>query len=364
MEKAVTLYIQGHGSENIKVPFDNNGNVKLLSFVGIPGKSGLMDICDYYNKQPIDKVVIYFLQKNIEEKFHNQSSLNNQEQSKFLSDSKDYIKKIYENCDINYENGFTETYPISERYFFFQPGPDDHENCRLCSNKACFDEKVKRLELTNQICPKRCLEERNLNKLFCPEYGLFVVSSSFPADERFTLAGNSFKERLNANINMKLSNKTYWKNRASKEYKYLVDKIYNEKEITLTELSLLFYSMGFEYIYLLDPTCRDCEIQEYEVEEYKKTETIRPTERINNKQQKIVTIQPSNSIIPETSNIKQKPSSIPTLNDCYKGFCNMFPKSKVNGGKQRKKTSKKFLKKRKNDKIRNYTTRKLTKQKN
>ena len=362
MDKAVTLYIQGHGSENIKIPFYNNGNVKLLSFVGTPGATGMMDICEYYDNQPIDKIVIHFLKKNMEEHFPNQFSLNNYEQSTFFSDSKDYLKKIFENCNIHYENGFTETYPVSERYFYFEPSIEDHENCRLCSNPACFEEKVKRLELKNLTCPKRCLEERDKNKLFCPEYGLFIVSSSFPEDKRFTLAGNSFEERLNANINMKLSNKTYWKGRASKEYKGLVDKIYDKKEITLTELSLLFYSMGFEYIYILDPTCRDCEIQENEVEEYKNLESTSPIERINNRKQEIFTQQPSTStsINPKINSTVQK-SYIPSLNDCYKGVCNMFPKLKVNGGRKKKKKTKKVFKKNKKDKIRNYYTRKFIK---
>lgn len=362
MDKAVTLYIQGHGSENINVPFDNNGNTKLLSFVGSPGSSGEMVLCNYYNKQPIDKIVIYFLQKNMEEVFPNQSTLTNQEQNTFFSSSKDYLKKIHEQCDINYKNGFTETYPISERYFFFEPASEDHENCRLCSNPSCFDNKVQRLGLKNQTCPKRCLEERDQNKLFCPEYGLFVVSSSFPQDNRFTLAGNSFEERLNANINMKLSNKTYWKNRASKDYKGLVDKIYIQKEITLTELGLLFHSMGFEYIYILDPTCRDCEIKENEVDYYRSIESTKPKQRIKETQQEIITQQPTNSIITGL-NSNNKKSIFPFINECYKGVCNMFTKSKVDGGKNKNKKTKtnKLYLKSKNYKIRNYSTKKVKK---
>ena len=364
MDNAVTLYIQGHGSENINVPFNNDGKVKLLSFIGSPGLNGLMDICDYYNKQPIDKIIIYFLQNYMQRLFQDQRTLNNEEQNSFLNDSKDFLKNIHENCDIYYKDGFTETYPMSERYFFFEPGPDDHENCRLCSNPSCFKEKVERLGLKNQTCPKRCLEERDQNKLFCPEYGLFVVSSSYSEDERFTLAGNSFEERLNANINKKLSNKTYWKSRASLKYKNLIDKIYYEKEITLTELCLLFHSMGFNYIYILDPTCRECEIHENKIEEYRKMERILPTERINsNFQQDIITQQPNlnlNNNINSNNLSSNKNSFIPSLTDCYNGICNIFPKSKVDGGRKKIKT-KKFYKIRKTEKIRKYTFRKRKK---
>jgi hypothetical protein len=204
-------------------------------------------------------------------------------------------------------------------------------------------------EYNERCIAGRCLTERNKNNLCCPEYGLTVVCSSFVEDSRFTLAGNSFKERSNANINMKLSNKNYWKNRASNEYKYLVDKIYNEKEISLSEINNLFKSMGFEYIYIFDPSCRYCEIDPLEAEKYRNIELIKPSERTNNKQQEIFTSQPITSIIPGTNSNINKLYIPSSFNDCYNGVCNMFSKSKVDGG--RKRQTKKVFKKRKTKKV-------------
>jgi len=355
MENAVTLYIQGHGLENIKVPFNNKNNVQLLSFVGKPGVSGDLAICEYYNNQPIDKVVIYYLQKNMTKMFNDHDTLNNQEQNIFFSESKDFLKDIHQKCDITYDDGFTETYPVSERYFFFEP--NQHENCRLCSDPDCFNENTKRFGLKNITCPQRCLTERNEKKIYCPEYGLSIVSSSFPQDERFTLAGNGYSERLNANINMKLSNKTYWKNRASNEYKYLVDQIYNKKEITLTELTNLFQSMGFKYIYILDPTCRECDIPHNEVEQYVKTETTKPSNRtiMNSNTESIYTSQHTNSFLGINQNTINKNSNsfVQPLQECINGICKIFPsKSKVDGGKTKRIKRKVFKKRRTNNKKR------------
>ena len=346
MGEAVTIYIIGHGEENIQVPFNNNDEtLKLLSFVGTPGKIGELFKCQT-NNEPIDKVVNFNIYNQLLKNYSGKISLNNQEQNNFFTSCRKILENIYETCGYPVEDGFSLTYPLSERYFFFEP--NEHENCRLCSDPENFAIR-KEYDPKITCCPSRCLGERNRNNLDCPEYGLVIVCSSFPQDARFTLLGGSFEERYNANINLSLSNKAYWKSRAAPSYKYLIDQIYDLKEINMTDLNLLFKSMGFNDIYIFDPTCRQCEIDAAKVEEYKLLERTRPSERP-------ILSQPTNTI---PYNYKPNPKTN-YFDDCINGVCGYFNKKKVDGGRKRRKTKKVF----KNKKIKiNRKTRKVFKNK-
>lgn len=326
-EEAVTLFIQGHGREYNDETFNNDHTTKLLSFVGISGELGDANFCDY-NGKTIDINVIDFLHGQYSNQYNNNGNLDNESQDILFDILPEYLQKLYKKCNINYENGFTKTWPRWEREFFFEPNP--HENCRLCKTKN-------NRRLNNNYINGRCLPERNKNNLYCPEYGLTIVASSFPDDFSFTLAGS--QNRTQSNMNMTLSSKTFWKNRASNQYKFLIDKIYDEKEITLTELNLLFKSMGFKYIYILDPTCRECEINKQEAERNRSIETTMP----------VFTNQPTTSIIPEInyekSNINNQNPYIQTFQNCYNGVCGLFhSKSKIDGGRKRTTTNNKTKK--------------------
>ena len=184
MEKAVTLLIQGHGSEDITIPFNNN-SLMLLSFAGKPGALGDLGRCEYYNNQPIFTIINKFLNKE----YLNKINLDKESQGELLSSTYNDLQQIYEKCDFIYDKGFTETYPVSERNFYFEPNP--HETCRLCTNPVeSSTENMIILEDKDRCIAGRCLTERNKNNLCCPEYGLTVVCSSFIEDARFTLAGN------------------------------------------------------------------------------------------------------------------------------------------------------------------------------
>jgi len=349
MENAITLFIQGHGSENITIPFNNN-SLKLLSFAGKPGASGDLGRCEYYNNQPIFTIINNFLNNQ----YLNHTNLDKESQGQLFSSISQDLQQIYENCDFIYDKGFTETYPVSERIFYFKPNL--HETCRLCTNpEESSTENMITMENKDRCIAGRCLTERNKKNLCCPEYGLTVICSSFIEDARFTLAGNSFKERNNANINMKLSNKNYWKNRASNEYKYLVDKIYNQKQISLTELNVLFKSMGFEYIYIFDPSCRYCEIDPLEAEKYRNLELIKPSNRtiINGNTEPIYSSQPTNSFLNnnQTTINKNSNSFVQPIQECINGVCGLFQnKSKIDGGKTKRITRKVFKKRKTNKK--------------
>jgi hypothetical protein len=318
MEDAITLFIQGHGKEDINEEFKNDETVELLSFVGKPGELGTMKLCKKYNNKPIDIVVINYLH-HFYSKQENEN-LNNIEQIELFHQMGKELPTVYANCGIEYKDGFTFTWPRLEREFIFEPAP--HENCRICNCTS-----------------GRCLPERNINKICCPEYGLIVVSSSFKNDIPYTLGGEN--NRKMSNINIYMPARDYWKSRASAEYKYLVDQIYNEKYIHLTDLYLLFKSMGFKHIYIYDPTCRDCEIDELKAQQYRNQELLKP-----------ITEQPliNNKINSNTNTNIYTNTNTDYFNECINGICNYIqkPKTKVNGGKKKKKNKTKKYKIKKN----------------
>jgi len=335
MDNSITLFIQGHGSEYISHPLLSEQNIQLLSFVGMPGVGGQMMFCEY-NDKPIDINTIELLNKTYSTEYNNVGNLNNQSQSRLFDILPNIIKKMYEDCDIIYTKGFSKIWPRWERYFSFKPS--EHENCRLCTNPDYYKKDENNSNNSNNFVKNciagRCLPERNISNLCCPEYGLSVVASSFSKDMPFTLASKNTNNRREANINMTLSTKEYWKSRTQSE-KALVDQIFNEKYIFLSQLITLFKSMGFKYIYILDPTCRTCKIDLDKAEEYRTLENTIP-------ENKVFTSQPTNIIFSSDENPLPKPSY---FEECVNGICG-YGKKKIDGGKSRKalKTRKAFKK--------------------
>jgi hypothetical protein len=246
---SVTLYIQGHGEEDVQISQGIEG-VRLLSFAGSAGVLGSMKKCT--NGEMVDIVTLKFLQQM----YKTDTTLETQEMlfDDILPDS---LKDIYENfCNINFVGGgFKKTYPKTERTYFF--APNEHEDCRICKGQIN--------DITGKIS-HRCLPIRDANSKYCPEYGITVVSSSFEEDHSFTLASdNSSKD---VNLHLSLSAKNYWKNKAKKNstnQKSLefIDKLFEKlfsrekkPKAYLTELIRLFHLMGFTRIFIIDPTCR------------------------------------------------------------------------------------------------------------
>jgi hypothetical protein len=342
MDESVTILIEGHGKEDINTPFNNDGSVELLSFVGFPGEYGIMQICKYYNK-PIDIVILNHLHR----KYFYDKGFSGEDQKKIFNDMGAELKVIFNNCNINFEHGFSYTWPRLEREFIFEPAP--HENCRICNDPE--EEHIK--FLSNKCISGRCLPERNKNKICCPEYGLTIVSSSIPADNDFTLAG--YGNRIKSNINIDLTSRDYWKSRTTK-YKYLIDQIFNEKYIHLSDIELLFKSMGFKHVYIYDPSCRDCEIDPELAVKYKNLERIHPSNSP-------ITTQPTNYIPKNTTNTSNTTGNS-FVNDCVNGVCKIFQKSKVDGGTSRYLNTKTKYRKRKTKKYRKRKTKKYLKKTN
>jgi hypothetical protein len=236
-ESSVTIFIQGHGEELLNTPFQNVKRLSLLSFSGSPGELGNMKICDSGESIDIQTIkYLHFMYSNLYSKYNSTVT-----QMDIYNKLPDDLRELYKNCNIQYEDeGFTVTYPISERIFTLTP--NTHENCVKCIESGS----------------KRCIYERNSRKQLCPEYGITVLASSDPYDDGFTLATIRLEEKrtkVNWNFNPTVMKHWYGKSRY-KDKGEIYNQLLNDHEITLSNLFLYFSSMGFQNIYIIDPTCR------------------------------------------------------------------------------------------------------------
>jgi hypothetical protein len=241
----ITLIIQGHGSENTDIGLIAN-RVQLLSVSGAPGEYGLMGICNH-NNIPLDINVMDRLKDT-----YSDPGLQSMSHHIMFNEILGYVlEDEYTKCNIFFEKngGFTLTQPISERTFYFKPNP--HENCEKC----IYGEGSNKCE--------RCIPIRKDERKQSPEYGLTIISTEIPytqtSDEyRFSLIGN---DRKKANLHMNLTTRNYWKQKipiTSIESINNFEKMFHENEIDLSELLTIFRDMGYQDIYIIDPTCRDC----------------------------------------------------------------------------------------------------------
>jgi len=135
-----------------------------------------------------------------------------------------------------------------------------------------------------------------------------------------------------------------------------VSLIYHEKYIHLSDIELLFKSMGFKHVYIYDPSCRDCEIDPELADKYKNLERTYPSNSP-------ITTQPTNYIPKNTSNTNNTTGNS-FVNDCVNGVCKIFQKTKVDGGTSRYLNTKTKHKKRKTKKYRKRKTKKYFKKTN
>lgn len=229
----VTIFIQGHGSEDYTLSLKQSINLNLLSFCGQIGALGEMKL---ENGLQLDIAALNIIQK------YYKDHLNDTQDNKLQGIS--YVLPIlYKRFGITFPNGgFKITQPVRQRTFFLRP--NEHENCRMCT----------------EFGSERCLESRTRNVL-CPEYGITVVDSSDTQDNGFTL--DTIREGYltkSVNMNMSPSNFQHWQKKITDPNKkqQFKQKIIDKKEVTLTELISFFQSMGFAKINIIDPTCRDC----------------------------------------------------------------------------------------------------------
>lgn len=213
---SVTLYIQGHGLEMLEIPLPVYGqSVQLLSFSGEVFVNGLMQICEKSGKSIDDEVIDTIQSYYLENPHITQSSI--------FKQFPKILKDMYTDCDIRFEKGFRITFPHNEREFHLKPNEGEDSS-------------------------------------FVSEYGFTVVASSDPNDNEYTLQGSPHKQTKELNWQMTHSNFFYWINKATtmprakmEEYKKLFLK---DKIIYLSNIIDLFLSIGFDKIYIYDPTCR------------------------------------------------------------------------------------------------------------
>jgi hypothetical protein len=245
----ITLIIQAHGSEDLNVGLIAN-RVQLLSVSGAPGVSGKMAFCEdeYENITSLDTNVMKMLQNA----YSNRGSISQHFMFNDVLINKDHppgiLEQEYENCGIRFDKngGFKPTQPFSERRFYFRPTP--HEDCERC----IYGEGSAKCE--------RCIPIRDPDKKMSPEYGLTIICTDIPDDKCNTLAG--VLERIYANLHETRSTRTYWRNkipRTSTQSITNFDNMFDTNEINLSELLTIFREMGYVDIYIIDPTCRDCD---------------------------------------------------------------------------------------------------------
>lgn len=272
--QSVTLFINGHGNESLDKEIDLGPNVRLLSFVGVPGGLGRMGIC--VNGRTIEDNVLQYLREHY---LHNIKN-NWLTQHDILRDpltreqlNQYYIQFLGHNFG---KKGFSITYPRAERTFFWKPM--EHENCR--------DDKCIRHGTSGQGVG--CVKGR---KEICHDYGITVVASTNIFDDRFTLTTartdnkglkylldgdpKSDEERIGeyirgqSTINLNEAVFNHWRARATREspsqterINFIFNKIapfYDKnspRSIKLSELVEVFQYMGFGEINILDPSCR------------------------------------------------------------------------------------------------------------
>jgi hypothetical protein len=246
-QRTATIFIQGHGNEywygTNKIMLDkHNMHIQSIPFSGIPGESGLMNICP--DDEPVDIKALNSIRKLYNDTLKHHSQL-----YKFHKVSS-VLKNEYENCGIhyNYRGGFSIITPVYEKQFILNPSP--HENCRICVTKGS----------------KYCRTEYQSKKK-CPEYGITVVDSNNPDDFAYTLVGSD-RPRYDLNwSNTKSDVFKYWCERvimnttSDEELDIIIQILYRieiEKTVFLSDILYLFYKLGYTDLYVLDPTCRTC----------------------------------------------------------------------------------------------------------
>jgi hypothetical protein len=312
------------------------------------GLYGQMNRCP--DNQPIDIKVLNLI-KVI---YLNNPSQDAKNQEKTYENISEPLRKLYNNCGIAFTRGggFIQTYPRNERTFYLKANP--HENCERCVlNDSGF------------------CTELPINKRICPEYGITVVASSRPQDLNYTLVGGL---RQNANLFVSTTF-NYWYNQCSNPYKYVYkEDILENKVITLSDLYHFFTGMGFENIYIYDPSCRDtgkdaskglhglqsrvntfmegkefnlrlqklrnpqfANVVEEAIRQNKSTKQNKPTEQ--------------NTMDRDYNQIENRePSFVGSIKKCVDGVCNFFGKEKTEGGNKTMRRRKRIIKTNKNKK--------------
>ena len=287
--KVVTLYIQAHGdqgSDEIMI-YGLHGrlidlsDVNLLSFCGFPG------FCGYTAEKCLDQddyAIDIWVMDNLRYLYNEHNPKPKNYQWEILEEVADILRIGFKTeCNLQYSGyGFRQTSPRSERLFTYYP--TIHENCINCLGKK-----------DDSTC--KYVEEPDINKHECPEYGIVVIESSEKEDNGFTLLNPGRHTTKELNLRSPESNsywhkkalsvlnsfeakckkeKNYSANRRIKNFRKKINNLfeniikpYSENpSSTLTEILQSFTIMGFTHIIILDPTCRSIDKYNLATEDY------------------------------------------------------------------------------------------------
>lgn len=230
---SVTIIIEGHGAEHLGERLEYIQNVNLLSFCGMPGELGIMK---GFGEDSISIATISKLGSHYNEFLYGEGKddpyMNNQ--IGLFESSPKMLDTLFKSNGLLFPCGFKMTNPVSERTFYLRPNPG--ENVRKSG---------------------RC--ERDSKKMHCPEYGITIIASSEKEDKPFTLASlksPSPSHRRQMNLLLSPSTLEYWNQRSGLILKPILEL---NPHITLSQIINIFVAMGFDNIYIHDPTCRTCE---------------------------------------------------------------------------------------------------------
>lgn len=280
----VVLHLSAHG---IEYPKDdkplltcNKTHISTLSFPGYVGTLGIMPVKQSRDTPAFDSASLAVIVNNYRSKGtnpidHVEIMEENKRDVMSLLESKNYIQGMIAltGSSFNNYNGLPPFQILShieyERVYIFEPNP--HEDCdNNCEGKW------------SSVCTERSLLDRK-----CPFYGLNIIYADKTADDKLnSFAGISSSvlevdstttkpdseyilEHKLGNLHQNSTLRNYWETRiyntkANKESKTIVGDIFHkltrDNEIKLSDLCVLFKFLGYQNIFIYDPTCRSCDI--------------------------------------------------------------------------------------------------------
>ena len=384
----VTLYISGHGYEDLNSDYRKNSDVYLMSFIGVPGLPNKMYRCVLAEEPPSRiaqlELIKNYYKEGLSKGLNQYDFIHSNELKDKLRNLDDYyVSKNNKNLDrlyglyderdnYKYKNSYSTTIPISERYFSLKPGKNEtYDTCRNINGEPILI--------------------KNRNNQFCPEYGIFVIASTNPEDNGYTLVTSEdeiHKKNLKllksldttdenkeilirekSNINSNKDTIEHWRKRAynsrdnysnqvfingkrvthNEAMDAIISKIFYEKKILLTDLVYLFKSMGFDKIYILDPTCRTSQTIISSKEQKHRINLEKVNYQIPNNYQQQLLIDENPLLYDETQLLTQDNELDSTENNicsklgncvrkCVDNICEWVPgiKTKISGGKTKK----------------------------
>lgn len=241
-EKTITLFIEAHGSEDFNIETDFGPSVELLSFSGSPGVEGSFGCI---NGRSLEVSVMKHLRDS-----YLMALETGIPQSEVYNLIPDALKSLYERARVAYPNGgFTPTFPTRQRKFYFEANPGETE-LRYSRDAELQDR--------GSAMTTRGERSRELS----PFYGLFIVTSGDPLDTPYTLIsarGDSVGSFDKMNLHENTTLQDYWGSKIpdrNESAHQMYDDMIAKRFVSLSDLVTIFQSMGFEKIFILDPSCR------------------------------------------------------------------------------------------------------------